>query len=167
MLVSSTGKCPTTSRYSYTPFLVVGSIHQYSFPAEDLQVYPLQPGQALLAQRRSRSFHPSHISTVSEPRHLVEEVPTTSGEYRLASSTSSCSFPVDEVMFQFPITSLWRDCHLRVAPKSPRVELASQMCGENNVGSCCNIKKIFHPSKKRIKKNNKTMRLIRCFSNIL
>jgi len=36
--------------------------------------------------------------------------------------TSSCFFHVSEVMFQFLITSLWRDFHLRVAFKSPRVK---------------------------------------------
>ena len=47
-----------------------------------------------------------------ESRHLVEEMPATSGEYRLASSTSLRSFSVSDVMFQFPITRLWRDCRL-------------------------------------------------------
>jgi len=123
MLISNTGSGLTASTSACTPFLPVGSIHQHNLPAEDLQVYPLQPGQAVLAQRRSRRVSTHRpTQTVLEPRHLVEEMPTTSGEYRLASSTSSFSFPLSEVMFQFPITSLWRDCHLHVVLKSPRVE---------------------------------------------
>ena len=46
-------------------------------------------------------------------------MPRTSRKYRLTSSTSSCSFHVNEVMFQFPVTSLWRDWCLCVSFKSP------------------------------------------------
>jgi len=101
---------------------LVGSIHKHIFPAESLQVYPLQPGQNLLVQRRSESFYPLPISRMSEPQLFVEEMPTTAGERPLASATSSCSFPVSDVLFQFPITWLWRDYRLRVAFKSLRVE---------------------------------------------
>ena len=51
----------------------------------------------------------------SDPRRLVDMGPTTTTrEYRLASSTVSCSFPVSEVMFQFPRTVLLQDCRLRL-----------------------------------------------------
>jgi len=36
-------------------------------------------------------------------------------EYGLTSSTSSYPFLVSDVILQFPITSLWDDCRLRVA----------------------------------------------------
>ena len=49
-------------------------------------------------------------------------MPTTSRENRLASSTSSCSFPLSEVMSQFPITNLWKDYSSHVVFKVPRVE---------------------------------------------
>jgi len=69
-------------------------------------------------------FPSSSSSTVLEQRHSVEEIPSTSGEYRVVSSTNSCSFPVgmNGVMFHFLITSLWRDFRLRVVFKFPRVE---------------------------------------------
>jgi len=41
----------------------VGFTNQHSLSAEDLQECPLQPGQTLVAQRRSRSFNPSLNST--------------------------------------------------------------------------------------------------------
>ena len=50
------------------------------------------------------------------------QTPKTSRKCRLASSINSFSFPVSEVMFQFPIISLWKDCPVRVVFKTPRVE---------------------------------------------
>ena len=49
---------------------------------------------------------PSSSSTVLELRDLDDKMPTTSRGYRLTSSVSSCSCPVSEMLFQFPITSL-------------------------------------------------------------
>ena len=43
--VSNTDSGPRTSTSICTRFLLVGSSHQYSLPAEGLQVYPLQPGK--------------------------------------------------------------------------------------------------------------------------
>jgi len=64
----------------------------------------------------------STCTAMLEPRRLVEEILIISRKYRLASSTSSCSFPVSEIMFQFPISSSWPHCCLRAACKSPRAE---------------------------------------------
>jgi len=43
----------------------------------------------------------SSSSAVLEPRHFVDEMPTIFMEHRLASSTSSCSSLVSEVMLHF------------------------------------------------------------------
>ena len=59
-------------------------------------------------QNETRAQLCSAVSDL-EPRRLVEEMPTTSGEYRLAFSTSPCSFPSSSVVFQFPITVLTCD----------------------------------------------------------
>jgi len=87
----------------------------------------VSPPQRLLDQRRNRRVSFNN-ATMLGPRRLVEGIPTTSREYRLASSTSflsvehECSFLLSEEMFQFPITTSWKDCHLRVAFKSLRAE---------------------------------------------
>jgi len=36
-------------------------------------------------------------------------------EYCVVSSTTTCTFSVIDVMFQFPTASLWQNCRLRVA----------------------------------------------------
>ena len=69
-----------------------------------------------------KSFHPLSSSAMLEPQRFVEEMPAISRDNRLASSTSSCSFPLSDIMLQFPITRLWRDLRLRVALKSSKVE---------------------------------------------
>jgi len=51
-----------------------------------------------------------------QPRRIVEEMSNCCGFL-----DQSCSFPVCELMFQFPITSFWQDCPLCVAFKSPRL----------------------------------------------
>jgi len=43
-----------------------------------------------------------------------------SRQHALASSTSSLFFLVSEVMFQFTIASLWKDCCFRVAFEFPK-----------------------------------------------
>jgi len=43
--------------------------------------------------------------------------------FSVTAKTSARSFHVSEVMFQFPITSLRQDCHLRVSFTSLRVEV--------------------------------------------
>jgi len=64
----------------------------------------------------------SSPQTGLESRHLVDEIPTTSKEYRLVSSTSWSFLPVNEVMLQFQVTSYRWDCHLHVAFQSLRAE---------------------------------------------
>jgi len=121
--VLNTGIGPTTSTSTCTIFLPVGSLHQHCVPAEGLQTYAFQPGQTLLAQRGRRRVSTNRSAQkVLEPSRLVKEMPTTFKKYRLASSTGSCSFPVSETIFQFPIDSLWHDCRLHVTFRFPRVQ---------------------------------------------
>ena len=79
---------------------------------------------AVLPQRLSRSVSTHRIAPLCCYRYrtLLEDMPTISNEYRLTFSTSSCSFAVSEMMLQFSINSLWKDCRLSLTFKSPRVK---------------------------------------------
>jgi len=62
------------------------------------------------------------VPQFQSPKRLVDEMTTTSWEFVLASSTSSCSFSMSKVMLPFPIISWWQCFRLRVTFKSPWVE---------------------------------------------
>jgi len=52
-------------------------------------------------------------------------MPLASSEYRMTYSTISYSLFMTEVMFHFTVTSLWRDCRLRVVFKASREALCA------------------------------------------
>jgi len=72
----------------------------------------ISPSVCIESSQKDRGF--DHFS--SEPRRLVEKMSTTSGGYRLASSTSPRSFPVWAKWFSS--SRSFQDCRLSVAFKS-------------------------------------------------
>jgi len=117
--VSNPRDRPTATTSTQTPIIIVGSIHQHSFPAEGLQVSYPSVGKLCWLNKGVEDSHPSSSSTMLEPRRFVQEMSTTSREYCFASSTSSCSFAVSDALFQFPINNVWPDSCLRVVFKPP------------------------------------------------
>ena len=89
---------------TYIPFLLLGSIHQHNLPSEGPQVSPLQPGKLCWLNAWVGEFPPIvHLNSVKITT-LSRSDAKTSKEYWLASSASSCCFPVSEVVFRFWIT---------------------------------------------------------------